>query len=341
MKTTRFLAFADFHYKKRMYPETISDLNRILDRGKSSDVGFALQMGDFCNDLSTSPEIAKAMLDNQQKLEIYGVYGNHELEGEGCSMPLVTKTLTNRPGTVKFGTADGTIGDGSIGHYCFERDGFRFIALDTFYSLRPDGKWEHNVHLVPAAGNVRGQSLGDEQLAWLRAQTLDAAKKELPVIVFSHSGFSGVWTSSPDADAVRAIFREANDIRKNTVILALNGHYHTNHFAVVEDVAYFDVNAARFGYWQEAEDKHYKDTDEYPFEDFDAAGNPLGKGTFPFNKTYGGLHGWFYTDPLSAIVTVKEDGSVSVEGSKTTWLYGIAPARPDDGMMPEISDFSK
>ena len=341
MNTTKFLAFTDFHYKKRMYPVTIPDLYKILDRGKAAGVKFALQMGDFCNDLSTSPEIAKAMLENPQGLDIYGVYGNHELEGEGCSMPLVTPKLTNRLDSVRFGTPDGKIGDGMIGHYSFERDGFRFLALDSFYSQRPDGRWEHNAHLSEANGNVRGGSLGEDQLAWLRTETLDAAEKKMPVIVFAHCGFSGVWNSSPDAEAVRAIFREANSIRKSTVVLALNGHYHTNHFAVVEDVAYFDVNVARFGFWQAPEEKHYTDDTEYPFEDFDADGNSLGWGTYPFNKTYGGLHGWFFTEPLSAVVTVGEDGSVKVEGAKTEWLYGIAPSRPEDGTMPEISDFSK
>ncbi|MCQ2478399.1 MAG: hypothetical protein MJ091_04200 [Clostridia bacterium] len=67
---------------------------------------------------------------------------------------------------------------------------------------------------------------------------LDAANKDLKCIIVGHAGFSGIWSSSPDAEQVRKIFKTANEIRKGTVLLCLNGHYHTNHIQKSEDIVY-------------------------------------------------------------------------------------------------------
>ena len=43
-------------------------------------------------------------------------------------------------------------------------------------------------------------------------------------------------------------------------------------------------------------------------------------------------------EPLSAVVTVGDDGSIRVTGSKTQWRYGVSPKDHAPGIMPWISD---
>ena len=34
---------------------------------------------------------------------------------------------------------------------------------------------------------------------------------------------------------------------------------------------------------------------------------------------------WYFEDPLSAIITIDENGNVTIDGMETNWLYGIDP----------------
>ena len=129
MTPLSFLVFADLHYKQDMYASTVNDLRTVLDRAAAEQVDLVLHAGDFCNDYPGSPEVVDLYWKNPHGLPVYGCYGNHELETAGTSMPFVTPRLTNR--NVVWGTADGSIGDGSIGHYYFDRNGFRFVVTDT------------------------------------------------------------------------------------------------------------------------------------------------------------------------------------------------------------------
>jgi DNA repair exonuclease SbcCD nuclease subunit len=93
-----------------------------MDRARDDRVDFVLHAGDFSNDYQGSPELVKKYLNNEYDLSVYGVYGNHELESNDNSMELVTPLLTNDTRVI-WGTADGKLGDGSIGYYYFEKKG--------------------------------------------------------------------------------------------------------------------------------------------------------------------------------------------------------------------------
>ena len=47
---------------------------------------------------------------------------------------------------------------------------------------------------------------------------------------------------------------------------------------------------------------------------------------------------WFFREPLSAIVTVSEDGKIKIEGASTSWVYDIEPDWTASGMVPQIED---
>ncbi len=348
-KTVTFTAFSDFHYKAGMYAGTVTGFQQIVDRSRMNGVDFMVNCGDFCNDIKGSPELTNAYINNTQKLPVYGIYGNHELESAGNTMSLVTPLLTNKSSSVVWGTSDKKIGDGSIGYYYFDNaDGFRMIFLDTNYSWNPSkSAWEHNTanSFGPPTGNTKGNSIGPVQLNWLESVLLDAADKELSCIVVSHESLSGALADdvSPDGEAVRALFKKANAIRPKTVVLALNGHQHTNKISTVEEVVYFNVNTANNGFWKKQTEEHYTDDQTFKYEEYDDEGNLLSITDKKLTDLSSSASTWFFANPLSATVTVTKSGIVKIDGMETDWMHGVAPSsdivpayKVTDGYGPKI-----
>lgn len=325
-----FLVFADLHYKKGMYAVRLEDLKKILARAKENNVDLILHAGDLCNDYCGSPELIKEYLENEYGLSVYGVYGNHELESEDNSMAVVTPLLTNDESVVW-----------GEGYYWFEKGGCRFVCLDTNYSYNETAQtWEHNrtASWGAPAGNLYPDSLGPEQLKWLEAVLTDATQKGISCILVSHAGFCDSWKHSPDSAAVRELIRKVNAIKAGTVILCINGHYHTNHLEMKEDVLYFDVNAAINGSWVPKKEQHYAEEHTFELDSYDQEGNYLGTKTVPLSKLWQSANTHYFEEPLSAVVTISDDGAITVTGSETQWRYNVAPVDPLPGIMPWISD---
>ena len=335
VKSLTFAVFSDFHYKKGMYASRVQDLEPIFERAANAKASFIIHAGDFCNDYKGSPELTNAYLKNPRQMAVYGVYGNHELEARDNSMQIVTPSLTNKADDIVWGTPDGKMGDGSIAHYYFEANGFRIICLDSNYSWKPDAEaWEHNptASHCPRKGNTYVNSLGPDQLAWLERVLMDAAQKGIPCIVFSHAGFAGKWYSSPDAHKVRDIYAKANALRSGTVLLSVNGHLHTNHAAIIDGVLFWDVNTVFNGDWRGGQtEHHYADGMTYDFTDYDADGNPISTVKRNLSELTQAKNTWFFTDPLSAIVTIDSLGTIRIDGAETTWRYGVIPANDGRG----------
>ena len=345
IKQLTFAVFSDFHYKKGMYASSIDGMQAIVDRAAQANVAFMIHGGDFCNDYKGSPELMNAYLKNNRTLPAYGVYGNHELESRGNVMPLVTPLLTNRPDSVVWDTPDGKIGDGFIAHYHFESNGFRIICLDTNYSWNAEKKeWQHNTEASwgPPNGNSSGNSLGPKQLEWLEKVLMDAADKGIPCLVFSHVGYSAEWSSAPDTKKVREIFNKANAARQGTVLMAVNGHLHTNHVKVIDNILFFDVNTTYNGDWQGGQkEHHYADGMTYEFVDYDQNGQPTATRQRNLMELGQAKNTWFFTDPLSAIVTIDSLGHIVIDGSKTTWRYNVIPSNDGkNGCEPFITSGS-
>lgn len=323
----KFLVFADFHYKKGMYASPVSSLHAVLDRAAAEDVDFVIHCGDFCNDYAGSPEVTEAYLNNPHHLPVYGIYGNHELESAGNTMAVVTPLLCNRD--VQFASE-------KAGHWYTDMGEYRIIGLDTNYSATAAEMWEHNrpASWGPPAENFFGNSLGEEQLKWLDDLLTDAAVQGLHCIVFSHAGLSSKWSESPDGPIVRSLFRKANRKCPGTVLLAVNGHLHTDHFAVEDGIAYFDVNSVHNGFWSPRRDFHYADDHNYEFTDY-ADGRVLTTIARPLNSLSQAKNTWFFTNPLSAVVTV-DDSGIRIDGAETSWMHGVEPDQPYEGVKPAI-----
>jgi hypothetical protein len=301
----------------------------------------------MCNDYLRSSEILNAYLRNSQGLEVYGIYGNHELETAGNTMELVTPCLTNMADNVIWGTENKKIGNGSIAYYYFDKDCFRFICLDTNYSKNPTTEeYEHNLPASWGApsGNLLPESLGERQMEWLRQVLFSAAREEKHCVVLSHSSFSGLWQKCYDANRIRELFKEANALKEGTVLLAINGHLHTDHSAIIEDVLYLDINTVRNGWWASKPFHPYKEEDmrapKYTFNytEYDQGGAAAASFERPLSSLTMGAQTLFYAEPLSATVTLYEDGHAIVKGSSTEWMHGVEPDSPEKNELPRISD---
>lgn len=333
----KFALFADLHYKKGMYIASVGDVESILSRANENGVDFVIHCGDMCNDYKGSRELTSAYLENPYKIPAYGIYGNHELETKENDMSYVTPLLTNRE--VVWGTPDGKISDGSIAYYHFDINGFRIVCVDTNYSFNVEiGLWEHNLPASWGAPikNIKANSLGDAQLVWLENLLDDAADKGLKCLIFSHESFSGVWSRSPDTDTVREMFRKVNKKREKTVLMAVNGHLHTNHQKMIEDILFIDVNTVRNGLWIPKSEVHYTD-ETFLFADYDKEGREISKKDRLVSDLWMSAQTWYYSEPLSAIVTVTSDGKITVDGKKSTWYAGVDPSSVRQGVSDEIT----
>ncbi|MBQ7931918.1 MAG: metallophosphoesterase [Clostridia bacterium] len=323
----KFLVFADLHYKKGMYTAPVESVRAILDRAKRENVDFVIHCGDFCNDYAGSPEITDAYRNNPHGLPVYGIYGNHELESAGNTMEHVTPLLCNR---------EVCFGGERAAYWHTDVNGYRIIGLDTNYSINIAEMWEHNrpASWGPPSENYYGNSLGEAQMQWLEDCLTDAAEKSLKCIVFSHAGLSSKWSESPDGPVVRSLFRKINRKHPGTVLLAVNGHLHTDHFHEEDGIGYFDVNTVHNGFWSPRKEFHYADDQCYAFTDY-RDGEPAGCVMKPLNSLSQAKNTWFFTSPLSAVVTV-DDAGIVIDGAETAWIHGVEPDQPYDGVKPMI-----
>lgn len=333
-----FSVFADFHYKKRMNAVTIAHMEEILESAHKNQVDFIIHVGDFCNDYIGSPELLNTYINNKYNIPAYGIYGNHELESNDNSMEVVTPFLTNSKDVI-WGTSDGKIGDGSVGYYYFEKEQYRIICLDSNYSYNDElDLWEHNrtASWGAPAGNKNHHSLGPKQLEWLENVLLDAAQRQKSCIIFGHASFSGMWYPSHEAKITQKIIREVNDISPRTVIMCINGHYHTNHLEMKDNVVYFDVNAVINGSWMPKQHHHYNDEHLFKLDNYDNNGCKTGSSVISMKDLWQGINTHYFASPLSAIVQIADD-AIEIRGNKTTWCYDVIPNNPNPACMPEIS----
>ncbi len=324
-KKLKFSLFADFHYKKGMYAVTLEDLTAILNRAEKEEVEAILHAGDFSNDYNGSKEVIEPLLNNKMGVTVCGVYGNHELEC-GNTMSDVTKFLTNDKNAV-WGTKDGKIGDGSIAYYYTDIKNFRIICTDSNYSFNKEGFWEHNRtgSWGSPSENIFGNSLGTEQLNWLEKVLIKSAQEGKKCIVISHDSYSGKFRStSPDAEYIRRLFARVNAMKSGTVLMAINGHIHTNNAEIIDNVFYLDMNTTRNSWWQLKGSEHYGEEHTYSFTEYEN-----GKAIKTYDRSYGedrmSKNTWYTKDPLSAIVTISEDGEITIDGTESEYVYGIIP----------------
>ena len=188
------------------------------------------------------------------------------------------------------------------GHYFFDQGGFRFIVTDTNHCL-VDGKWVHysngNYYAVGRKNGSHITRVPPEQLEWLKA-TIEGSP--YPCIVTSHASYERE-DGSPDRAAVRKIFNDANAKHPGKVRLVINGHHHCDHVRILENIVYLDLNSASYDWVN----KHTA----YPEADV--------------KRWKHARHVIAWNDPVSAIITIEQNGHLKVEGQRSEFYLGITP----------------
>ncbi|MBE6357681.1 MAG: hypothetical protein E7057_00355 [Lentisphaerae bacterium] len=197
-------------------------------------------------------------------------------------------------------------------YYFFDVNGFRFIVLDTNYYGFKGGEVHFQYRNYFDFPHTR-ETMPQEQIKFLE-NAIDTAPGQC--ILFSHAslerhklGGSGV-ANQPQ---IREIIRNANATGRK-VILSCNGHHHRDNIRILDNVAYFDVNSASFD-WLSHPHTFFP---EELCKAYDLAD-----------------HQAIFEAPLSAVVTLNDDGTIKIDGSTSTFFHGVTremtPNPPCDG----------
>ena len=191
-----FVQISDSHigFHKDANPDVNGTLNAAIDlvNGMPEQPALIVHTGDITH-LSKPEEfdVAQQLLARLRTGELHTVPGEHDVADATVS------EYFNR-----FGKASG-----NKGYYSFDHAGVHFVAL---------------VNVLQAKDGGAG-FLGDEQLAWARAD-LRARGTSTPIVVFAHMPMWNVyepwgWRTS-DADALMS------ELRRFGSVTVLNGHIH-------------------------------------------------------------------------------------------------------------------
>ena len=187
------------------------------------------------------------------------------------------------------------------GYYFFDRSGFRFVVLDLNYA-RVDGvavrySLGNSVKLPEGAHKV---TLEERQREWLIETVMSSS---YPCVLLSHFSLERANSRicAVERASIRAMLAKLNR-DKRRVFMAINGHHHMDNLLVDNDVAFLDLHSASF-HWITA--SHSLFPDEL-YREYSLVGHTL-----------------IYEDPLSAIITLRDDGYIKIEGAKSRFLYGV------------------
>lgn len=186
-------------------------------------------------------------------------------------------------------------------YYYFDRSGFRMISIDTNFHHAPDGSIAH--YATSDAWTKCHQDellIPDEELEFLRSAIRTASG---PCIVFSHGSIVRPC-SVTNRETVLDLLRQ----EPGKVLLWINGHHHRNDLRIVENIAFFDLNSTTSDWINHP---HHA----YPSE-------LMAK--FALSD-----HELLFEKPVHAVVTVKEDGEIQIDGMRGGMYLGVT--RPMTG----------
>ena len=271
----KFLLFSDLHYWPGVFLEDRTYLHRLQKRAEETGCEMMIHTGDFCHGGDGVLECIEEY--NNFHIPSYHCLGNHDTERTPFEETLKRYRMPNN-------------------YYCFDRGGYRFIITDpNYYKDRGD-------YIAYTMGNFYDHPdtidyMPPEQLVWME-NTI--AESELPCLIFSHESFERC-DGVRNQEEVRGIIDAANRRKKNSVIMCVNGHNHSDFVRIWNDVVYFDVNSVSYCALARPHDLYPKEVCKK------RAGMP---GTV------------WYNEPLSAVVTLTGN-TIKVEGSVSSMYLGI------------------
>lgn len=289
MNTVKFSIFADLHHHPLQYfSEAEKRLEAIRKRAVENNVDFVISAGDFCHMPTEYGKIIKQFADFP--MPTYHVLGNHDNDAATLEESL---KAYNMPAP----------------YYYFDKNGFRFIVLDTNY-ICLKGEYIHydhsnywqTGHIPGANGNISA-----EQLSWLYDVCIET---DNPCVIISHDSLEREAEGLSNLFAVRETIRKINK-DKRRIVMCLNGHWHVDHLRIFEDVLYMDVNSCTMD-WVGKYHEKYPEALRKEHTDMDRV--------------------LIYNEPVHAICTLKEDGTVIIDGMKGFYFMNVS--RADIGARP-------
>ena len=280
MDRCKFLLFSDIHVvPDAFYDPSGRKLDIVIEAARREGVDFMIHAGDFCHGVDSDARAREAVERyNACGIPAYHSLGNHDTDNSSLA---ATLAAYNMPAP----------------YYLFECHGIRFIVMSTNY-CNVDGRWvPYEFGNYFRHGGSRGY-VPREELEWLRARLEES---RCPCVIISHMSFERL-DGALNADEVRAVIDAANARRKGTVLMCINGHYHTDHMRLLNNVCYLDMNASSY-YW--IDEPH----DRYPSEltgRYSAMRNTL-----------------VYDAPPYAVVSVSDDMEIDVRGHSSSMFMGV------------------
>ena len=280
----KFLVFADWHHQPGRFPgRSLEDLHLIQRRAEEENCDFIIHAGDFCH----GPTTVRSYVEEYNHFHIpsYHCLGNHDADHSTYEEAIQMYRMPND-------------------YYYFDCKGYRMIVLNPNYFYVNNEYVHYSMGNYFANGAYRDY-MPPEQLEWLR-ETI--ASSPYPCITISHESFARGADGVKNQMEVRKIFNEANARKKNSVLMAMNGHYHRDHICILDNICYFDINGAAFDW---VSNPH----DFYPKEETD--------------QIYFMRNTIILNDPLYAIVTV-EGNTIDIQGTETTFYRGVTREMTDN-----------
>jgi len=195
-------------------------------------------------------------------------------------------------------------------YYSFDMSGYHFVVLDG-----NDKKKQGAVSGYP-------RYIGEQQVQWLKN---DLLKTNSPTFIFSHQSIENAG-GLENGQAIRRILEEVNrEAGFQKVIACFSGHHHADYYTVIEDIYYIQINSMSYE-WLGADYKHTR-----------------------FSKEIEEAHPWVsytapYKDALYAIVTVRPEGTIEIDGIQSDWIrpgpseLGVLEPEQGNESTPKISD---
>ncbi|MBQ2820568.1 MAG: metallophosphoesterase [Thermoguttaceae bacterium] len=282
--TVKFSLFADIHHAPgSFFSNAPKRLTQIQERAIREKCDFIIHCGDFCHNPKKETGFVKQFNDFQ--IPGYHVLGNHDFDG--CSDEETFKAYRLQKN-----------------YYFFDRNGFRFVALDANYFRNEDGTFTHysNGNYFKYRGNAISV-IPPEQVAWL-AETLE--NSPYPCVLFSHQSVEREGKSIKNWEEIRNLIDSVNARHPGRIRMCVNGHHHRDFIRILNQVIYFDLNSTTHEWLSKRHDLFPKEiTEKYPMAN----------------------HTVIFEDPVHAIVTMDSEGLIKIEGMKSQMFLGITPEK--------------
>ena len=289
MSEIKFLAFADLHNAAGYYNHGAQRMQAIKDHAIAENVDMVLHCGDLTHGPSVQPEPSVLPICESLPMPLLHSFGNHECDGDTYEDVLAAYHMEN-------------------GYYYRDVKGFRFIAYDAHHMIH-HGEFMHYSKLNywhPPHGIREPETimdvLGEEQIRWIEQTIMDSP---YPCILFGHHSWvrhiSGLIPE--ERKAVKEMLRRVNK-DKQRVMMVMCGHYHVDYMTIEDNVVFFELNSTS-NYW------HGQTHDEFPQEVFENA--------------HSAHHTTIYNDPVHAIITLKDDGTIQIKGMESSYFCGVSP----------------